>query len=70
LLKRSGLFIGTRLYDLRHTCATLLRNCNVHPRYVHELLRHAFIAQTLDTYGHVLKGMEGGIDGAMGAALG
>jgi integrase len=31
LLKRAGLPTSTRLYDLRHTCATLLLNGNVHP---------------------------------------
>jgi integrase len=70
LLKHAGLPGGTRLYDLRHTCATLLLNGNVHPKYVQELLGHASIAQTLDTYSHVLKGMDGGIGGAMDAALG
>jgi hypothetical protein len=50
-----------RLYDLRHTCATLLLCRNVHPKYVQELLGHASIAQTLDTYSHVLPGMNGGI---------
>jgi integrase len=32
LLGRAGLPTGTRLYDLRHTCATLLLNSNVHPK--------------------------------------
>ena len=70
LLKRAGLPAGTRLYDLRHTCATLLLNSNVHPKYVQELLGHASIAQTLDTYSHVLKGMDSGIGVAMDAAVG
>jgi integrase len=70
LLKRAGLPVRTRLYDLRHTCATLLLNGNVHPKYVQELLGHASIAQTLDTYSHVLKGMDGGIGGTIDAALG
>jgi integrase len=70
LLKRAGLPISTRLYDLRHTCATLLLGSNVHPKYVQELLGHASIALTLDTYSHVLKGMDGGIGGAMDEALG
>ena len=69
-LKRAGLPVGTRLYDLRDTCATLLLNSNVHPKYVQELLGHATIAQTLDTYSHVLKGMDGGIGDAMDAAVG
>ena len=70
LLRRVGLPLGTRLYDLRHTCATLLLNSNVHPKYVQELLGHASISQTLDTYSHVLKGMDGGISGAMDEAFG
>jgi integrase len=60
LLKRAGLPETTRLYDLRHTCATLLLSRNVHPKYVQELLGHASIAQTLDTYSHVVPGMNGG----------
>jgi integrase len=70
LLTRAGLPAGTRLYDLRHTCATLLLNSNVHPKYVQELLGHASIAQTLDTYSRVLKGMDSGIGDAMDAAVG
>ena len=70
LLKRAGLPASTRLYDLRHTCATLLLNGNVHPKYVQELLVHASISQTLDTYSHVLKGMDSRIGDAMDAAVG
>ena len=46
-----------RFHDLRHTCATLLLSRNVHPKYVQELLGHANIAITLDTYSHVVPGM-------------
>jgi len=70
LLKRARLPESTRLYDLRHTCATLLLNASVHPKYVQELLGHASISLTLDTYSHVLKGMDGGIGDAMDEALG
>ena len=70
LLTRASLPADTRLYDLRHTCATLLLNSNVHPKYVQELLGHASIAQTLDTYSHVLKGMDSGIGDVMDAAVG
>jgi len=69
LLNRAGLPASTHLYDLRHTCATLI-NSNVHPKYVQELLGHASISQTLDTYSHVLEGMNGGIGDAMDAAVG
>ena len=37
LLKRAGLPRSTRLYDLCHTCATLLLNSNVHPSETHGL---------------------------------
>lgn len=70
LLKRTGLPTKTRLYDLRHTRATLLLNGNVHPKYVKELLGHASMAQMLNTYSHVLRGMDGGIGDAMDAGVG
>lgn len=69
-LKAAGLPETFRLYDLRHTCATLLLSKNVHPKYVAELLGHASISLTLDTYSHVLPGMDGGTASAMEAALG
>ncbi len=56
LLKRAGL-PQIRFYDLRHTCATLFLSRRVHPKYVQELLEHANIATTLDTYSHVIPGM-------------
>jgi len=43
---------------------------NVHPKYVQELLGHASIAQTLDTYSHVLPGMGGETTSAMDDTLG
>ena len=46
-----------RFHDLRHTCATLLLGKGVHPKFVQELLGHATIAITLDTYSHILPGM-------------
>jgi integrase len=58
LLKRAGLLAETRLYDLRHACATLLLSSNIHPKYVQDLLGHASISQTLDTYSHVAVGHE------------
>ena len=69
-LKRAGLSETIRLYDLRHTCATLLLSRNVHAKYVQELLGHASIALTLDTYSHVLPGMDGGTASALEEALG
>jgi len=70
LLKRAGLPATTRFHDLRHTCATLLFMDGLHPKLVQELLGHATISITLDTYSHVLPGMDDGLAGAMGDALG
>jgi integrase len=55
-----------RLHDLRHTCATTLLMLGQHPKFVQELLGHATISQTLDTYSHVLPGMGNGLADAMG----
>ena len=54
LLERAGLPRTVRFHDLRHTCATVLLGEGVHPKIVQELLGHATIAITLDTYSHVL----------------
>jgi integrase len=56
ILERAGL-PRIRLHDLRHSCATLLLAGNVNPKIVQELLGHANIAMTLDTYSHILPGM-------------
>ena len=58
-----------RFHDLRHTCATILLSRGQHPKLVQELLGHATIAITLDTYSHVLPGMGDGLADAMGDAL-
>ncbi len=46
-----------RFHDLRHTCATLLLSKGTHPKFVQELLGHATVAITLDTYSHIIPGM-------------
>ena len=53
-----------------HTCASLLFQRNVHPKFVQELLGHASVVITLDTYSHMLPGMGGEATDAMGDALG
>lgn len=47
-----------RLYDLRHTCATLLLIAEENPKVVSERLGHSTIVLTLDTYSHVLPTMQ------------
>lgn len=56
-LERAGLE-GFRVYDLRHTCATLLLLRKVQPKIVSERLGHSSITLTLDTYSHVLPTMQ------------
>jgi integrase len=68
LLKKAGL-PAIRLHDLRHTCATILLMAGKHPKFVQELLGHASISITLDTYSHVIEGMDGGLADAMDEAL-
>jgi integrase len=68
LLKRAGL-PHMRFHDLRHTCATLLLSRGVHPKFVQELLGHATIAITLDTYSHVMPNMGDATARAMADAL-
>jgi integrase len=69
LLKKAGL-PKIRFHNLRHTCATLLLVRGVHPKFVQELLGHATIAMTLDTYSHYMPSMGDQAAGAMGDALG
>jgi integrase len=46
-----------RFHDLRHTCATLLLQADVHLKLVQELLEHSSISLTLDTHSSVVPGM-------------
>ena len=47
-----------RFHDLRHTHATILLSRGVHPKIVSERLGHSTAGITLDTYSHVLPGMQ------------
>ena len=68
LLKRVGLpRVG--FHDLRHTFATVLLVGGTHPKVVQEMLGHANISQTLDTYSHVLPDMQDGAISDMESAL-
>jgi integrase len=57
LLRYAGL-PDVRFHALRHTAATLMLEGNVNPRIVQEMLGHANIRQTMDTYSHVLPNMQ------------
>jgi integrase len=47
-----------RLYDLRHTHASLLIHEGVHPKKISERLGHSSIKLTMDTYGHSFEGSD------------
>lgn len=56
--KAAGLPEGLRFHDLRHTNASLLLKSNVHVKVVSERLGHSDIRLTLNTYSHILAGMQ------------
>ncbi|MDX6269901.1 MAG: integrase [Acidobacteriota bacterium] len=60
ILKTAELPEDFRLYDLRHSCATLLLAAGENPKVVSERLGHASITLTLDVYSHVLPTMQQG----------
>jgi integrase len=61
--------IGFRLYDLRHTMATLLLAEGINPKIVSERLGHASVVLTLDTYSHVLPDMQKDATSKLGLVL-
>jgi integrase len=56
LLERAGL-PQIRFHDLRHTFATLQLK-GTHPKVVQEMLGHANVSETMDTYSRVLPNMQ------------
>jgi integrase len=58
VLKRAGLPTSIRLYDLRHSCATLLLTEGTNPKVVAERLGHSSTAMTMDIYSHVLPSLQ------------
>lgn len=45
-------------HALRHTHASILLASNVHPKIVQERLGHSEISTTIDTYSHLIPGMQ------------
>jgi integrase len=68
VLQRAGL-PKIRLYDLRHTCATLLLLAGVNVKVVSERLGHSSVVLTLDVYSHVLPSMQTDAAGKMNNLL-
>lgn len=58
LLKAVRLPEKMRLYDLRHTHASLLLLAGVHPKVVSERLGHSSVVITLDTYSHIVPSLQ------------
>ena len=57
IVREAGLPHGT-LHGLRHAYATALLSANVHPAVVQSALGHSSITLTIDTYSHVMPGLE------------
>jgi len=66
-------FNGVRLHDLRHTHASLMLQQGVNPKTVEERIGYSSVTITLDTYSHLLPGIQeeavSKFDAAMDAAL-
>ena len=57
IVNGAGLPHGT-LHGLRHAYATASLSANVHPAVVQSALGHSSITLTIDTYSHVMPGLE------------
>ncbi len=68
LLKKAEL-PSIRFHDLRHTAATLLLQRGIHPKVVSEMLGHATITLTLDTYSHLVPALHAQAAAAMDELL-
>jgi integrase len=57
IVKKVGLQ-SVRFHDLRHTFASLMLLSGAAPKVISEALGHASVAFTMDTYSHILPGMQ------------
>jgi integrase len=57
IVRKAGLE-NVRFHDLRHTFASLMLQRGVAPKVISEALGHASVAFTMDTYSHILPGMQ------------
>ena len=65
----AGLPPGTRFHDLRHFYASTLIAANLYPKGVQARMRHATLAETMDTYGNLFEGHEEQGRGALDRAF-
>ena len=66
-LRHAGLPKAVRFHDLRHTFAGFLIAEGAHPRAIMERMGHSSITVTLNTYGHLLPGLEEHVTEALDA---
>ena len=57
IVKKAGLE-NVRFHDLRHTFASLMLSHHAAPKVISEILGHASVAFTMDTYSHIIPGMK------------
>jgi len=57
LAKQAGVS-GVRFHDLRHTFASLMLLRGAKPKVISEALGHSSVAFTMDTYSHIIEGMQ------------
>ena len=57
IVKRAGLE-HVRFHDLRHTFASLMLLKGAKPKVISEALGHSSVAFTMDTYSHIIDGMQ------------
>lgn len=57
IAKRAGLK-GVRFHDLRHTFASLMLLKGAKPKVISEALGHSSVSFTMDTYSHIIEGMQ------------
>ncbi len=57
IAKRIGLE-NVRFHDLRHTFASLMLLRGAKPKVISEALGHSSVAFTMDTYSHIIEGMQ------------
>lgn len=57
IVKRAGIE-DVRFHDLRHTFASLGLKQGIHPKVISEALGHSSVAFTMDTYSHIIEGMQ------------
>ncbi len=58
LLKAAGLPSTVRMYDLRHTAASLAIAANIHSKVMSERFGHASSKYTEDVYGHIMPNLQ------------